>query len=116
MHFYVPVMKNIILCSSNPILIKSLYAILRDEGYNVDTVDHPALAVQKVMFGLYDFVIVDSEPFGLSAEDAVRIIKTVAPDMPIVHVGAGSHEEPSMAVETPIDLEEFKRAIHSIAV
>lgn len=115
MHFYVPVMKDIILCSSNPILVKSLYAILRDEGYNVDTVDRPALAVQKVMFGLYDFVIVDSEPFGLSADDAVRIIKTVAPDMPIVHVGAGSHEEPSMAVETPIDLEEFKRAIHSIA-
>jgi len=117
MHFYVPVMKNIILCSSNPILLKSLYAILRDEGYNVDTVDRPALAVQKVMFGLlYDFVIVDSEPFGLSAEDAVRIIKTVAPDMPIVHVGTVSHEVPSMAVETPIDLEEFKRTIHSIAV
>ena len=108
-------MKNIILCSSSPILVKSLYGILRDEGYNVDTVDHPALAVQKVMFGLYDFIIVDSEPFGLSAEDAVRIIRTVAPGMPIVHVGA-SHEEPSTAVETPIDLEEFKRAIHSIAV
>ena len=109
-------MKNIILCSSNPILVKSLYAILRDEGHTVDTVDHPALAVQKVMIGFYDFVIVDSEPFGLSAEDAVRIIRTIAPDMPIVQVGAGSHEEPSMAVETPIDLEEFKRTIHSIAV
>ena len=109
-------MKNIILCSSNPILIKSLYGILRDEGYNVDTVDHPAHAVQKVMFGLYDFVIVDSEPFGMSAEDAARVIKTVAPDMPIVHVGVGGREEPSMAVGTPVDLEEFKRAIRHIAV
>ena len=84
-------MRNIILCSSNPILIKSLYAILRDEGYNVDTVDRPALAVQKVLFGLYDVLIVDSEPFGLSAEDAVRIIRTVAPGMPIVPALVDAH-------------------------
>lgn len=109
-------MKDIILCSSNPILVKNLYGILRDEGYNVDSVDHPALAVQKVMHGSYDFIIVDSEPFGLSAEDAGRIIKAVAPDMPIVHVGSGSHEVLSMSVETPVDLEEFKRTIHSIAI
>jgi DNA-binding NtrC family response regulator len=109
-------MKNIILCSSNPILIKSLYGILRDEGYNVETIEHPAFAVQMVMHRPYDFVIIDSEPFGLSAEDAAEIIKTVAPDMPILFVGDGRDRKQARTVETPIDLEEFKRAIHSIAV
>ena len=109
-------MKNIILCSSNPILIKSLYGILRDEGYEVETIEHPALAVQMVMRRSYDFIIVDSEPFGLSAEDAVEIIKTVAPEMPILFVGDDHEKEHAPAVETPIDLEKFKRTIHSFAV
>lgn len=109
-------MKNIILCSSNPILIKSLYGILRDEGHNVETIEHPAFAVQMVMQRPYDFVIIDSEPFGLSAEDAAEIIKTVSPNMPILYVGCGHNEEHAPAVETPVDLEEFKRTIHSMAV
>ncbi len=110
------VMKNIILCSSNPIMIKSLYGILRDEGYNVQTVEHPAHAVRKVLGGSYDLVIVDSEPFGLSAEDAVQIIKTVAPDMPVLCVGCGRCKQHGASVETPVDLEDFKRMIHSFAV
>jgi hypothetical protein len=108
-------MKDIVLCSSNPILIKSLYCVLREEGFNVEIVEHPSLAVQKVLFGKYDFVIVDSEPFGLSAEDAVEIIKAVSPDTPTVVVGGGMGADvPS--VETPVDLEEFKHTIHSITV
>ncbi len=109
-------MKNIILCSSNPIMIKSLYGILRDEGYNVQIVEHPAHAVQKVLDGRYDLIIVDSEPFGLSAEDAVQIIKTVAPGMPILCVGCGPGKHHEASVETPLDLEDFKRMIHSFAV
>ncbi len=109
-------MKNIILCSSNPILIKSLYGILRDEGYEVETIEHPALAIQMVMRKSYDLIIIDSEPFGLSAEDAVEIMKTVAPGMPVLFVGGNREKKHAPAVETPIDLEEFKRTIHSFAV
>ncbi len=109
-------MKDIVLCSSNPILIKSLYGVLRDEGYNVETVEHPARAVQMIMRRPYDLIIVDSEPFGLSAEDAAQIIKTVAPGIPILYVGSGRSGVHAPAVETPLDLEEFKRTIHSIAV
>jgi DNA-binding NtrC family response regulator len=108
-------MKDIILCSSNPILVKSLYCVLREEGFNVEIAEHPSLAVQRVLFGKYDFVIIDSEPFGLSAEDAVEIIKAVSPGTPTVVVGCGMGADvPS--VETPVDLEEFKHTIHSIAV
>ncbi len=109
-------MKNIILCSSNPIMIKSLYGILRDDGYSVRIVEHPAHAVQTVLDGRYDLVIVDSEPFGLSAEDAVQIIKTVAPDTPVLCVGCGRCKQHDASVETPVDLEDFKRMIHSFAV
>jgi DNA-binding NtrC family response regulator len=109
-------MKNIILCSSNPILVKSLYAMLRDEGNNVELVEHPAVAVRKVLWGKYDFVIVDSEPFGLSAEDAAQIIRSVAPDMPVLNVGSGRSRDLEEAAKTPLDLEEFKRRVHSITV
>ncbi|HYA87336.1 MAG TPA: hypothetical protein VEI57_09780 [Nitrospirota bacterium] len=109
-------MTKILLCSSNSILVKSLYGLLRDEGHDVETVEHPALAVKKVMFGSYDLIIIDSEPFGLSTEDAVQIIKTVEPGLPIVYVGGSLKDVPSMNVDAPVDLEEFKRAIHSISV
>ena len=109
-------MKNIILCSSNPILTKSLYSMLRDDGYNVETIEHPAQAVQMVMRRHYNCVIVDSEPFGLSAGDAAKIIKAVAPLMPILFIGDDVVDTHTHATHTGIDLEAFKRTIHSIAV
>ncbi len=109
-------MKKIILCSSNPILVKSLYGILRDEGHAVETIEHPVLAVQMVMHNQYDVLIIDSEPFGLSAEDAAEIVRTIAPGVTILFVGRRQEKTPVRAVETPIDLEEFKRTIHSFAV
>jgi hypothetical protein len=45
----------------------------------------------------------------------VQIIKTVSPGTPTIVVGGGvGADVPS--VETPVDLEEFKHTIHSIAV
>jgi DNA-binding NtrC family response regulator len=108
-------MNKILLCSANPILIKSLYGVLRDDGHDVEVTEHPALAVQKIMAGGYNMMIVDSEPFGLSAEDAVQIIKSTMPDMPVLYVGSGLHGL-LPAVEAPVDLAEFKRTIHNIAV
>jgi len=108
-------MKNIILCSSNPLLIKNVYGFLRDEGYTVDTVEHPALAVKKVLWGAYDLVIVDSEPFGMSAQEAAQVIRSVAPGMPVVIMGE-REKDVADGMGAPLDLEEFKRTIHSIAV
>lgn len=104
-------MKNIILCSSNTILVKSLYGILRDEGFLVETAEHPSLAVQMTMKRAYDFLIIDSEPFGLSAEDAVTIIKKIRSDLEVLFVG-GNKEMNSLPI---VDLEEFKRTIRSIS-
>ncbi len=110
------VMKNIILCSSNPLLIKNLYGVLRNEGYTVETVEHPALAVKKVLWAKYDFVIVDSEPFGMSAQEAAQVIRSVSPGMPIVIMGGEGEKDHADGMGAPLDLEEFKRTIHSIAI
>lgn len=108
-------MKKIILCSSNPLLIKSLYGMLRDEGCLVEEVEHPALAVQKVLKSAYDFMIVDAEPFGLSAEDAARIIKTIAPGMPVFCVGGGAECDNLSMIRLPADLDAIKEMLQHIA-
>lgn len=107
-------MKKIILCSSNRLQVKSLYGMLRDEGYTVEAVEHPALAVQKVLGGGYDFVIVDVEPFGLSAEDAARIITAIAPEMPIFCLGGGGSDTLPM-IRLPADLDAIKEILHHVA-
>lgn len=108
-------MRKMLLCSANPLLIKSLYGMLRNEGYTVEEIEHPALAVQKVLHGTYDFIIVDAEPFGLSAEDAARIINTIAPEMPILSVGgAAAYDIPPM-IRLPADPDSIKEMIRHIA-
>jgi CheY-like chemotaxis protein len=108
-------MKSILLCSSNPLLIKSLYATLRDEGHAVDDVEHPALAVQRVLERPYDLMIVDAEPFGLSAGDAARIVTAIAPEMAIFCVGPqpGSGHPP--AVPLPADPDAIRELIRHVA-
>jgi hypothetical protein len=69
-----------------------------------------------VMRRHYHCVFVDSEPFGLSAEDAAKIIKAVSPLMPILFVGDDRVDTHALAVKTVIDLEAIRRTIHSIAV
>ncbi len=107
-------MKKIILCSSNPILIKSVYGILRDEGHLVETIEHPAFAVQRVMKQKYDVLIMDSEPFGLSSTDAAEIINTIAPGVQILFVG--NDQTLGALPAGPLDIEELKRTIQGIAV
>lgn len=107
-------MNHVLLCSHNPILIKSIYGILIDEGCAVDVADHPALAVQMVMKKTFRTIIIDSEPFGLSVEDAINIIKTISPEASIIFVGRSNSIADSFSIKMPKDLEEFKQTLHDI--
>ena len=107
-------MNEVLLCTHNPILIKNVYGIVRDEGFGVEVVDHSALAVQRVFHRNYIAVIIDSESFGLSAEDAVQIIKSVSPDIVVICVGFAKLNSDVVSMTLPVDLEEFKRAIHDV--
>jgi DNA-binding NtrC family response regulator len=95
-------------------LVKSIYGMLRDEGFGVEVVDHSALAVKKVFRGNYVGVIIDAESFGLSAEDAVQIIRSVSPEIVVICVGSGRLNSGVMTMNLPVDLEEFKRVIHDL--
>ena len=107
-------MTEILLCSNNPILAKSLYGMLRDEGYDVDIAEHPAMAVQMVFRRRFTAVIMDPEPFGLSTEDALQIIKAVQPEILVIFVGYDKLGSDVLSIEMPIDLEEFKKTIQDI--
>jgi DNA-binding response OmpR family regulator len=110
-------MKRILLCSSNPLLVKSLYATLRDEGYAVEEVEHPSLAVQKVLAGSYDLTIMDAEPFGMSAEEAARVLAAIAPGMPILCTGGDGRcgAEGQRLITVPADPDAIKEMIHHVA-
>lgn len=101
--------KEILVCSHNPLLVKNIFGILIDEGCSVETVDHPAHAVQLVLKKQYAALIIDSEPFGLSGEDAIHIIRTVAPDIPVISVGSPYSDTDATQIAAPINLEEFKQ-------
>jgi len=107
-------MEEILLCTHDPILVKSLYGILRDKGHDVEIADHLALAVQMILKSHYYAVIIDGKPFGLSVEDAVQIMKTVSPEMPIIVVGGPESGTDALSIRMPVDLEELRELISSI--
>ena len=95
-------------------LLKGLYGMVRDAGYEIEIADHSADAVQRVLKSAYKALIMDSEPFGLSLDNAVSIVKSIRPDMPVVIIGEAPYSADVVSVKEPIDLEDFKRAIHEI--
>jgi DNA-binding NtrC family response regulator len=107
-------MEEILLCTHDPILVKSLYGVLRDNGHDVEIADHLALGVQMMLKNHYYATIIDGKPFGLSVEDAVQIMKTVSPEMPIIVVGGPEHGTDALSIRMPVDLEELRELLNSI--
>ena len=107
-------MEEILLCTHDPILVKSLYGVLRDKGHEVEIADHLALAVQMILKSHYSAVIIDGKPFGLSVEDAVQIINTISPEMSIIVVGGAECEADALSIRMPVDLEELRELINNI--
>jgi DNA-binding NtrC family response regulator len=107
---------KILLCTHNPISIKNIYGILRDEGFGVETAEHPALAVRMVLEQSFSAVIIDSQPFGLSVEDATKIIKTVSPETTVIMVDCNGDEPEGLGIgiSTPMDLSELKNLVHNV--
>jgi len=109
-------MSDILLCCHDPILMKNIYGILRDEGHTVDIAEHPTMAVRIILNKRYSAVILDSEPFGLSAEEAVRIIGSISPEIPVLLLGKAEAAVEAERLPVPLNLEEFRQAIRDIPV
>jgi len=94
-------------------LIKSLYGLLRDEGYIVDTTDHPAAAVQAIMKTDYEAVIMDSCSFGLSAEDAQHIIRAMSPKIRVILIGTPENGDDTSALRVPADPKMLRELLNA---
>jgi len=106
---------KILVCSQEPILLKNLYGILRAEGWDVETVSHPAHAVQTLMKEKYKAVLFDSGVSGMSVHEAVQIIRSFIPEMLILTMGDATKDPQVMTLSMPIDLGEFKEMIHNVS-
>ncbi|HXX57678.1 MAG TPA: hypothetical protein VEI96_06730 [Thermodesulfovibrionales bacterium] len=107
-------MNKILLCTHNPLLMKSFYGILRDEGYSIEVVEQRSSVIQRALGKGYSTVIIDSESFGLSAEEIVGILRTILPDVPVLVIGGHPCAEGALSVKAPVDLEEFRQVFHSM--
>lgn len=107
-------MNDILVCTHDPILMKNVYGILRDEGFEVDTSDSPGRAVQMVIRGSYGAVIIDTHAFGLPVEDAVLIIKTVSPNIQVILIGHSEVAQDALSIRVPLNLEELRETVHSL--
>lgn len=106
-------MINVLLCSQEPLLSKGLYGPLRDEGYRVDMVEHPADAVRWFLNKPYDAVVIDSRDIGLNAFEAASIMKNISSDTKIF-LFSGKKEQTKLfvqdgivVIDTPVELDRF---------
>lgn len=107
-------MKEVLFCAYDPMLIKNLYGILRQDGYNVEVADHLSAAVRMVMGKQYGAVVMDTWPFGIATEDAVQAMKSVCPGLSILVLGKVSGAAQAVSVEGPADTEALRKIIHAI--
>lgn len=96
--------------------LKSLYGMLRESGYEVDTAESPAGAVQRTLSKDYFAVVMDSESVGLPAADAAKLIKSTSPSVRVVISGEAGAASGAISVRRPLDLEEVKGVFSEINV
>jgi DNA-binding NtrC family response regulator len=106
--------RELLLCTHDPIFIKNLYVVLREEGYEVDVVEHTSLAVQRVFQKDYTAVIFDSESIGLPAADAAEIINAAARDVTVIIAGNSRPSVHATTVGKPVDIEEVRQLVRKV--
>ena len=94
-----PESRRLLLAEDNLINQKVAVAMLSSAGYQVDTVVNGAEALQKVVDGGYDAVLMDCQMpdmNGYDATRAIRALKSPARSIPIIGVTAAAREEDRM--------------------
>lgn len=105
---------EVLVCTHNPLLVKSLYGILQDEGYAVEVTEQPSFVIQMAARKKYATIIIDSESFGLSVDEVIQIVRTLLPDTSFVVIGNYPSSLGAFSIKTPVDLEEFKQVLHTM--
>ncbi|GBE00758.1 response regulator receiver domain protein [bacterium BMS3Bbin06] len=107
-------MSHLLISSHNPLLIKSIYGMLRDIGYSIDITDHPADAVRQVFNNKYDAVILDSRDVGLTASDASEIIGSISPDTRVVILGEAQDKTTATTFPNSDQLDDLKTYLSEV--
>jgi uroporphyrinogen decarboxylase len=105
---------QILLCTCDPIFVKSLYGLLREDGCWVDVVDRCALAVRKALARDYDVVIMDAESVGLPADDAADIIMKTAKETAVIIVGEARASSSAVAVGRPVEPVRVREMVRRV--
>ncbi len=107
-------MKEILMCTIDPMLLKTVSGIVRQEGFRIEAVDHAAFAVQKVFERTFAAVIIDSQGLGLPADDAARMIAQESRDIPIILIGGAVVDVAATVLDYPLDPAELRQAIRML--
>jgi DNA-binding NtrC family response regulator len=107
-------MKRILVCSYDPLFVKSLYGVLRSDGFGIKVTDHAAHAVQTAFHEKFSAVILDSGSIGLSAIEAAQIIKSELDEMPVIIAGDKDISSDALTVRKPVDIEEVRKLIQKV--
>ena len=90
-------MRRILVVDDEPDLRKLVIEELHEHGYLADGVADGVQAVLKVLETRYDFVLLDIKLPRLDGLNALRIIKKIDPDLPVItftgHAGRGEMAE-----------------------
>lgn len=110
---YTCTMKDLLICSSDPMFVKSIYGAIRSEGFNLEIVERTAMAVQRTLRKNYCAVIIDPGAIGLSAADAAEIIRregtpVIIPGKDITISGEGT------VSRRPFDVMDIISAVRDI--
>jgi DNA-binding response OmpR family regulator len=107
-------MKALLLCSQDPLFLKSLYCVLKEEGYDIEVATHTADAVRLSLFRGYAAVIMDSGNVGFSEREAAKVITSVTGGTPVIIAGQADPQSGSISVGKPLDLEEVRGVLRNL--
>lgn len=106
-------MKELLICSSDPMFVKNIYGTLRSEGFTLEIVERTAMAVQYTLRKSYIAVIIDPNAIGLSAADAAEIIQRDG--TPVVIAGQyGAGHGGFVSNRKPVDVMEIIGAVRDL--
>jgi signal transduction histidine kinase/ActR/RegA family two-component response regulator len=93
---------NILLAEDNKINQKLIVAIIKNAGFNIDTVENGKMAVEKVKSNSYDLVLMDIQMPEMNGLDAAKAIRE-----------AGFHELPIIAMTASAFARDRKMCLHA---
>ena len=104
-------MANVLLCTQDSMLVRGLEYPLRDAGHDVTAATGTADGVRRFLERAFDVVVLDADSVGMSADEAVSVLRRVAPETRAVVRGEIAPGAGVGAVSRGRGLEELKRAI-----